>query len=404
MRITRATTYIVGNPWKNWLFVRLDTDEPGLYGLGEGTLNAFAKTVEAAVHELAPRYEGMDPFQIETIYQRMTRDLYSEGGQIHMNAVAAIEVACWDIIGKATGRPIYDLLGGRYHASLLAYANGWYAGPRTPESFAERAVEVVGMGYQALKFDPFGAAWRTMDLPERRLSLAIVRAVREAVGPDVQLMIEGHSRFSVAEAVWVGERLAEFEPTWFEEPTHHLKIDSVVEVARKLTVPVATGESLTSPQQFAELLSHNAVHILQPEPNNLGGLWRARQVCAMVDAHYGVVAPHQAQGPLCTAACVQLGACTPNLLIQELFDEFNVDWEREIVLPPVEVVQGRIQVPDKPGLGVDLNWPELAKHPYQTQNFLPLFAPGWERREGEAVSQPPAVAAAPAADQDAQPS
>src|SRR5690242_15460849 len=143
----------------------------------------------------------MDPFQVETIYQRMTRDLYSEGGQIHMNAVAAVEIACWDIIGKATGRPIYDLLGGRYHDSLLAYANGWYAGPRTPESFAERAVEVVGMGYQALKFDPFGAAWRTMDLPERRLSLDIVRAVREAVGPDVQLMVEGHSRFSVAEAV-----------------------------------------------------------------------------------------------------------------------------------------------------------------------------------------------------------
>ena len=115
MKITRATTYIVGNPWKNWLFVRLDTDQPGLYGVGEGTLNAFARTVEAAIHELAPRYEGMDPFQVETIYQRMTRDLYSDGGQIHGNAVAAIEMACWDIIGKVTGRPVYDLLGGRYH-------------------------------------------------------------------------------------------------------------------------------------------------------------------------------------------------------------------------------------------------------------------------------------------------
>ena len=402
MRITRATTYIVGNPWKNWLFVRLDTDTPGLYGLGEGTLNAFAKTVEAAVHELAPRYEGMDPFQVETIYQRMTRDVYSEGGQIQMNAVAAIEVACWDIIGKATGHPIYDLLGGRYHATLPAYANGWYAGPRTPESFAERAAEVVGMGYRALKFDPFGAAWRTMPPAERRLALDIVRAVRETVGPDVQIMIEGHARFSVAEAVWVGERLAEFEPAWFEEPTHHLHVSSTIEVARKISVPVATGESLTSPQQFAELLAHDAVHILQPEPNNLGGLWRARQVCAMVDAHYGVVAPHQAQGPLSTATCVQLGACTPNLLVQELFDEFNVEWEREIVSPPVRVVNGAIVVPDEPGLGVDLNWAELGKRPYQTQNFLPLFAPGWERREGDAFV-PPSAAAAAAADQDETP-
>jgi galactonate dehydratase len=392
MRITRATTYIVGNPWKNWLFVRLDTDQPGLYGIGEGTLNAFARTVEAAIHELAPRYEGIDPFQVETIYQRMTRDVYSDGGQIHHNAVAAIEIACWDIIGKATGRPIYDLLGGRYHESLPAYANGWYTGPRTPEAFAARAVEVVAMGYRALKFDPFGAAWRTMPPAERQLSLDIVRAVRDAVGPDVQLMIEGHSRFSVAEAIWIGERLTELNPTWFEEPTHHLKLDATAEVARRISVPVATGESFTSTHQVAELLAHNSVHILQPDPCNMGGIWKTRQACAIADAHYAVVAPHQAQGPLCTAVCTQIGACTPNLLLQELFDEFNVDWEREIVQPPVTVVDGRIQISDRPGLGVDLNWDELAKHPYQVQNFLPLFAPGWERRVGG--DQPGAPAAA----------
>ncbi len=403
MRITRATTYVVGNPWKNWLFVRLDTDQPGLFGVGEGTLNAFAKTVEAAVHELAPRYEGMDPFQVETIFQRMTRDLYSEGGQIHMNAVAAVEVACWDIIGKATGRPIYDLLGGRYHETLPTYANGWYVGPRTPESFAERAEAVVGRGYRALKFDPFGAAYRTMDPAERRLSLDIVRAVREAVGPAVELMIEGHSRFSVAEAVWLGERLAEFEPTWFEEPTHHLKIDAVVEVARKIGVPVATGESYSSTHQFAELLAHNAVHILQPEPGSMGGVWRTRQVCAMADAHYAVVAPHNAQGPISTATCIQLGACTPNLLVQELFDEFNVSWERALIDHPAEVVEGRLQVPTRPGLGVELNWPELEKHPYEVSNFLPLFAPGWERREGERTPPPPTAATVAAADQDAEP-
>ncbi len=403
MRITRATTYIVGNPWKNWLFVRLDTDQDGLYGIGEGTLNAFAKTVEAAVHELAPRYEGMDPFQIETIFQRMTRDLYSEGGQIHMNAVAAIEVACWDIIGKATGRPIYDLLGGRYHDSLHAYANGWYAADRAPESFAERALEVVGRGYKALKFDPFGAAYRTMDPNDRHLSLAIVRAVREAVGPEIELMIEGHSRFSVSEAVWIGERLAEFEPTWFEEPTHHLKIDAVVEVARKLTIPVSTGESFSSTHQHAELLAHNAVHIIQPEPGNMGGIWKTRQVCAMADAHYAMVAPHNAQGPISTATCLQIGACTPNLLVQEVFDEFNVAWERELVDEPVEVIDGRIKLPERPGLGIKLNWAEIEKHPYEVSNFLPLFAPGWERREGEKKPAPESAAAVAAADQDAKP-
>jgi galactonate dehydratase len=381
VRITRATTYIVGNPWKNWLFVRLDTDQPGLYGIGEGSLNAFAKTVEAAVHELAPRYEGMDPFQVETIYQRMTRDVYSEGGQIQMNAVACVEIACWDIIGKATGRPIYDLLGGRYHESLPAYANGWYTGPRTPDSFASKAIDVIARGYRALKFDPFGAAHRVMDIDDRRLSLAIVRAVREAVGPSVQIMIEGHRRFSVAEAVRIGEELVEFNPTWFEEPTDHMKIDANAEVARKMPIPVATGESFTTMHQFAELLSHNTVHILQPDPSNLGGLWKARQVCAMVDAHYGVVAPHQAQGPVSTATCVQLGACTPNLLVQELFDEFNVSWEHDLIDRPPKVIDGKIQIPNSPGLGVDLNWDEVEKHPYEISNFLPLFAVGWERRE-----------------------
>jgi len=382
VRITRATTYIVGNPWKNWLFVRLDTDQPGLYGVGEGSLNAFAKTVEAAIHELAPRYEGMDPFQIETIYQRMTRDVYSEGAQIHLNAVAAIEIACWDIIGKVTGRPIYDLLGGRYHESLPAYANGWYQGEREPEMFADKAREVISRGYKALKFDPFGAAWRTMDLPDRKLSLDIVRAVRDAVGPDIQIMIEGHRRFSVAEAIWFGERLVEFEPTWFEEPTDHTKIDATAEVGRRLQVPVSTGESFTSTHQFAELLKYNTVHILQPDPSNMGGILKTRFVCAMADANYAVVAPHQAQGPISTAVCVQIGACTPNLLVQELFDEFNVGWESEVVTEPVKVVDGRIQIPSGPGLGTDVNWKEVEKHPYQVSNFLPLFAPGWERREG----------------------
>src|SRR5947199_2342460 len=138
MKITEAKTYVVGNPWKNWVFVKLETDE-GIYGIGEGTLNGFARTTEACIHELRSFYMGMDPFQIETIFQKMTRDVYSEGGQIHRNAVAAIEVACWDIVGKALKQPIYNLLGGRCHERVRAYANGWYRGPRDPESFAAKA-------------------------------------------------------------------------------------------------------------------------------------------------------------------------------------------------------------------------------------------------------------------------
>jgi len=381
MRIVGIETYIAGNPWKNWLFAKVLTDE-GIYGIGEGTLNYFARTIETAIHELKPLILGLDPFQIEVLSQRLIRDVYSEGGQVHMCAVAAIEIACWDIIGKATNQPIYNLLGGRCHEKLRAYANGWYRGPRTPENFYDKAKDVVQRGYTALKFDPFGSNWRTLTPYEFDLSIDIIRAVRQAVGPNVDILIEGHCRFNVATAIRLAEAMAEFRPAWFEEPVHHQDIRAMVEVARRSPVPIATGESFSSKQQFAELLRYDVVSIYQPEPLNLGGLWATRKIADMVDAHYGVIAPHSAQGPVCSAACVQLNASLPNFYLHEFFDEFNVPWERDIVSHPVEVKDGYVEIPERPGLGIDLNIEEILKHPYQQENYLPLFQPGWERREG----------------------
>jgi galactonate dehydratase len=383
MRITAIDTYIVGNPWKNWLFARVSTDE-GIHGIGEGTINYFAKTVEAAIHELTPFVIGMDPFQVETISQRLIRDVYTEGGQLHMCAVSAIEIALWDIIGKACNQPIYNLMGGRCHEKLRAYANGWYRGPRTPENFAENAKKVVAKGYTAMKFDPFGNSWRQMSRYDTDLSLDIIRAVRSTVGPSVDLLIEGHCRFDVATAVSVAEKMAEFRPMWFEEPVHHSNVGAMVEVARRSPVPIATGESLSSKYQFADLLKHDVVSILQPEPLNLGGIFATRKIADMVDAHYGSIAPHSAQGPICSAACAQLNASLPNFLIHEIFDDFNEPWEKQIVTNPVEVVDGYIKISEKPGLGVDLVLEEIAQHPYQAEGYLPLFKPGWEKRERQA--------------------
>ena len=382
MRITAIDTYIAGNPWKNWLFAKVSTDA-GLYGVGEGTLNYFARTVETAIHELKPLVLGMDPFQVETISQKLIRDVYTEGAQIHMCAVAAIEIACWDIIGKACNQPVYNLMGGRCHEKLRAYANGWYRGPRTPSSFAEKARTVAARGYTALKFDPFGDNWRMLPRREFDLSMDIIRAVRDAVGDAVDLLIEGHSRFGVATAVEVAEAMHPFRPAWFEEPVPHTNIHAMVEVARRSPVPIATGESLSTKQQFAELLSYDCVSILQPEPLNLGGLFATRKIADMVDAHYGVIAPHSAQGPVCSAACVQLNASSPNFFIHEIFDEFNEPWEAEIVTSPVRVVDGYIEISDRPGLGVDLNLEEIAKHPYRHEHYLPLFKPGWEARKSQ---------------------
>jgi galactonate dehydratase len=381
MKITGIETYIAGNPWKNWLFAKVLTDE-GTYGIGEGTLNYFGKTVETAIHELKPLIVGMSPFQVEIISQRLVRDVYSDGAQVHMCAVAAIEIACWDIIGKACGQPIYNLWGGRCHDKLRAYANGWYRGPRTPESFHEKAQDVVRRGYTALKFDPFGDNWRMATRRDFDLTIDIVRAVRDAVGPHVDILVEGHCRFNVATALQFAQAMAPMRPAWFEEPVPHTNIGAMVEVARHSPVPIATGESLSNKQQFAELLKHDVVGIYQPEPLNLGGLFAARKIADMVDAHYGMMAPHSAQGPVCSAACAQLNASIPNFYVHEIFDEFNEPWEKEIVSGGVEVLDGYIAISDRPGLGIDLNIDEILRHPYRQENALPLFRSGWEMREG----------------------
>lgn len=378
MRITDIHTYIVGNPWKNWVFTRIDTDE-GLYGIGEATLNGFAKTVEAAIHELKRFVIGKDPFDVEQHSLRLFRDVYSDGGQIQGAALAGIEYACWDIMGKALSQPVYRLLGGRCHEQLRVYANGWYRGPREPQSFHDKAKDVVARGYTALKFDPFGAAWRVVEPRDFALAVEIIAAVRDAVGPDVDIMVEGHNRFSSHTALQFAQAIAPYRPAWFETPVPPQRISQIAEVARRSPVPVACGEDYYCREQFAELLAHDAVHIIQLEPQYLG-LTAAKQICGMVHAYGGVTAPHSAQGPLCSISCAHLNTATPNFFIHELFDDFNDDWSRDILTNPIAPHQGYLTPTDLPGWGTDLNYDLLAEHPYNPDNFLPLFRDGWERR------------------------
>jgi galactonate dehydratase len=379
MRITDVKTYIVGNPWKNWVFAVVETDA-GLTGLGEGTLNGLARTVEAAIHELKHLVIGMDPFQVEAISLRLSRDVYSNGGQVQGSALAAIECACWDIMGKATNQPLYNLLGGACHQRLRAYANGWYRGPRTPESYAEKAKGVVARGYTALKFDPFGSAWRVVDNKDFTLAIEIIAAVREAVGPNVDILIEGHNRFSVHSALNFAASMAPYRPMWFETPVPPFRIKSMVEVAKRSPVPIACGEDYYNREQFAELLEHDAVHIIQLEPQFLG-LSAAKQICGMVHAYQGVTAPHSAQGPVCSLICAHLNAATPNFLIHEIFDDFNAVWENDLLTQHPIIKDGYIELPQGPGLGAELNFEIITQYPYHLGNWLPLFRSGWERRE-----------------------
>ena len=385
MKITDIKTYLVGNPWKTWLFVRVDTDD-GIHGIGEATLGQVCRAVESAIHELKPLIIGYEPFQIEAIVHRLSRDVFADGGQIKMCAVSAIEIACWDIVGKALGQPIYNLLGGRFRDNVRAYANGWYRCPRTPQDFAQRAKEVVALGYTGLKFDPFGVAWRQLTRAEENLSIDIVVAVREAVGPSIDLAIEAHARFSVDTAIHVGKLLEPLNPVWYEDPVPHHNPHASIEVARRLSIPVGTGESLSAKQQFVELLRDDAITIVTLEPLHVGGILATRKIADMVDAHYGVIVPHSAQGPICTLACLHIGVCTPNAYMQEYFDQFNVGWEKDLLTWRPRLENGHLTLPTAPGLGADLNLDVVLAHPYAGTDVM-LWDEEWHlRRDQESLT------------------
>ncbi len=375
MKIAGIKTFIVGNPWKNWVFLKVFTDE-GLTGVGEATGGLSAKPGEAQVHELERFVLGEDPLQPERLWQKMYKGLFL-GINVGMNA---IEIACWDILGKSLGVPVWKLLGGKHRPRLRVYANGWYQGPREAGFFAEAAQRVKAMGYTALKFDPFGSAYRYLDPSEEKLSLAIVRAVREAVGDSMDLCIEGHDRFSVSTAIRIGRQLEEFRPMWFETPVMSTDIPATVEVARAIRVPVATGERFSRLSELSDLLSYRVVDIVQPETLRIGGISGARKAAAIAEAGEAFVALHQAQSPLNTAINAHIHASIPNFLIQECFDDFLVPWAHDIAHGVPRVKEGYLEPSEAPGLGVELDEGEMTRHPYSQDYFLRLFEDGWETR------------------------
>jgi len=375
MKITELKTYVVGNPWKNWVFVKVFTDE-GLTGIGEATGGLSAKPGEAQVHELERFVIGEDPLQPERLWQRMYKGMFL-GSNVGMNA---IEIACWDILGKSLNAPLWKLLGGKQRPRLRVYANGWYQGPRDPVFFAEAAAKLKSIGYTAMKFDPFGSAYRFLDASEERLSLSIIRAAREAVGDDFDLCIEGHDRFSVSTAIRIGQQLEEFRPMWFETPVMSTDIPATIEVARAIKVPVATGERFGSLKEVMELVSFRAVDIVQVETLHIGGVSGARKASAIAESGEAFIALHQAQSPLNTAINAHIHASIPNFLIQECFDDFLVPWAQEIMHGVPRVVDGYLEPSDAPGIGVELDEAEMAKHPYGQDYFLRLFEDGWEKR------------------------
>lgn len=376
MRIVDMRATVVGNPWKNWVFVHIETDQ-GLTGVGEATGGLRTEPQVAALRELQPLVIGADPCQIAALWDRMYKGLYLS----HDAAMAGIEIACWDILGQALGVPVWQLLGGRMRPRLRAYANGWYRGPREPAFLAEAAAAVVARGYTALKFDPFGSAYRFLDPGELGRSIGLVQAVRQAVGDEVDLLIEGHDRFSVETAVDVGRALADYRPFWFETPVMSDDPAALAEVARRVPIRVVAGERQSTLAEFRALLAPGVLDVVQPEVLRCGGIGGISKVAALAEAHGAFLAPHNAQSPLTTVVNTHVGAAIPNLLIQECFDDFLEPWSREVVRGAVNIVSGYLEVPDRPGLGIAIDEAEAGRHPYGERNFLRLFEPGWELRK-----------------------
>jgi galactonate dehydratase len=302
--------------------------------------------------------------------------------------MAGIEFACWDILGKSLGVPVHALLGGKMRDRVRVYANGWYTGPRTPEGYAERARQVVDMGFAALKLDPFGDAYHHLASDEERKVRAIMEAVRDAVGPDVDIMVEGHDRFTVGSALEIARWLEPIRPRWFEAPVLSDDVDALVAVARNSPVPVAAGERFHTITEFSRLLARDCVDFVQPEPLKIGGIWRTIQVASMAEAHHADLAIHNASSPVKTVIAAHLCAVIPNIFIQECFDQFLEPWVNGLFQGMASVQDGYLAIPDRPGLGIELNEDAAGEHPYGPDNFLRLFRTGWEDRRGASEERP----------------
>lgn len=385
MRISDVATFVVGNPPPHfgglyWIFVKLTTDN-GIAGYGEVYSVPFHPDVVARmIADVCERHViGHNPFHIERLWRRVYSSGYTQRPDPSLLGVlSGIEIACWDIIGKAVDKPIYELLGGRVHDRLRSYT---YIYPEPgdvtnvysdPYLAAERASAYVKQGYTAVKFDPVGV-YSAFDprqlLPEALETVTdFVRLLREAVGAQCDLLIGTHGQLTTSGAIRLASRLEPYDPLWFEEPLPPETPEEMARVASQTTIPIASGERLTTKYEFARLLQLQAANILQPAIGRVGGLLEAKKIAGMAEAHYAQLAPHWYCGPIAGAASVQLSTCTPNFLIQESI----LDWSgfhAELLKQPMAWEDGYIIPPERPGLGVELDESVALAHPYNGRDL-----------------------------------
>jgi len=381
VKILEARITVVGAPWRELVFLELTTDT-GLTGVGEVRMVNKTDTLVACIEELAPRYViGSDPFDVERLAWNVQRAEYGRPGEVTQSALAAFDIACWDLMGQSLGVPVWKLLGGRFRDRVPAYANGWYQAEREPAAISRLAKEVVKRGYRALKLDPFGAASAELPAADRRRAEAIIAGVRDAVGPDVQILVEMHGRFTPATAVRVAAVLKPYDPEWIEEPVPPENAAALARVRNATRIPIATGERAHTIADIREFIEGGIADIVQVDLTHFGGFLAMKQLAGWAAAHYLLMAPHNVCGPVGTMANVHLAVATPNYKMLEHFNDFADLWVHDLVdhAPRVSAEDGCFGLPERPGLGIRLNHDVCRAHP-RTGGRINLFEAGWEKR------------------------
>ncbi|MFS0726630.1 galactonate dehydratase [Paenibacillus sp. 1P07SE] len=363
MKITDVTTLIVYAYRTNWTFVQIHTDE-GITGVGEATLEYNEQALLGAIEDIKPYLIGQNPLDIEAHYARIYRDRYFRGGPVFMSALSAVETCLWDINGKSLGVPVYRLLGGKCRDRIKIYANGWFANASKPEEFARQAVQACERGIRALKWDPFGKAYLTLTNAELDKALQCIGAVREAVGSEVDLLIEGHGRFNIPTAVQVARELEPFKPLFFEEPIAPDYMEGLGQVKERSRIAIAAGERLYSKFEFRDLLAREAVDFIQPDVSHAGGIMECKKIAAMAESYHIPFAPHNPSGPVANAATLQLAACVPNFYILEIMLT-DVPWRSGLTDESLILEDGCLRIPDKPGIGITIDEEEARRYPWK---------------------------------------
>ena len=380
MKITSVKTFRTSTPvhktaGTNWTFVRVDTDA-GVSGWGEGSLQYKDMALVAEIEDFGRFLIGQDPRRIEHIWTTLYRRVTWTGGAVTMSAIAAIDLALWDIKAKALGIPVYELAGGRTRDEVPVYANGWFEGltdpvpgipaetsarRASPERHARAAAALVKEGWAALKFYPFGGP---QVITQQRISdgLELVRAVRDAVGPGVEIGIDVRARLDPWSAGRVARLLEEFDIAWLEEPILFDNAAALGAFARSIRIPVASGEQLFNRWEFEQLLEQNAIGIAQPDICHAGGFSELRKIASAAETHYVSIAPHNSNGPISTLASLHLDMAIPNCFRQEIFVSFVARY-RELLTSPILIADGHACPPAGPGWGAELREDMLSQYP-----------------------------------------